>query len=140
MFKIKFDSSLFKKISKPKPWVVYAIIIGLILLLLPTVFYFYYRDKIFPGVYIASTYVGGKSVNETKTLLSNSITVPETISIQAKNKIFDLSLKEIEVAYELDKTVENAFKLYRTGNLSERATGQVLSHFNKQSIPLEVSL
>lgn len=100
----------------------------------------YYKDKIYPGIYIASSNVGGKTRNEARKFLSKSIQVPEVLSINAKEETFSLSLKEIDFGYDYSKTTERAYSLYRQDNFWQNTKKQFLAVYKKTNTPLEFSL
>jgi len=102
-------------------------------------FNLYYQDKIFPGIMISGIKVGGMTKASAVTLLRQYVRPPEKISIIAKNRSFELSLKDVN-SYNLEQTVETAFYFYRTGNLIKDNYDRAISPFSIQNIPVKTNI
>ena len=74
-------------------------------------FNLYYQDRIFPGIIVSGIRVGGMTKTQAETILSENIRPPEKMSILAKNRSFELSLKDV-ISYDLKQTTETAFNFY----------------------------
>ncbi len=103
-------------------------------------FTYYYSDKIFPNVYVAGVNVGGKTLDEARSLLVQKTTYPEKITLESKDKPFELSLKEIELQYDLDSTLNNAYMEYRKGDIVTDSVQQLSSFTGTKQIPLTMNM
>lgn len=116
----------------------------ILLLLVPfvsfLVFDFYFSKKIFPNVNITNINVGGLTPSQSQESLSSKLDIPEKITLSAKDRIFDLSLKEIEFFYKFEKTTEAAYSIGRSGNLSTDIFNRILSSFTTTQLSLVFSL
>lgn len=99
-------------------------------------FTYYFSDKILPNVYAAGIYIGGKTETEAKKILSEKLIIPESITLQSQDKTTELSLKELEVSYNIDQTVANAKNYYTKGSFFENSLAELSSLSHDVSIPL----
>lgn len=99
----------------------------------------YYSGKIFPEVYIANYRVSEMTADGAESYLSQNIKTPEKINLLAKGKIIELSLKDIEFAYNFQKSSERAFITYRSGNFFSNLKGRLTSIFNPMRIDLVIA-
>lgn len=76
-------------------------------------FFYYFSGRILPNVYVAGVQVGGKTREEAKQALSATLTLPEKITIEGKEKSFELALSDIELTYNIDTSVDHAYEQYR---------------------------
>jgi len=88
---------------------------------------------------ISGIKVGGMTKASAVTLLRQYVRPPEKISIIAKNRSFELSLKDVN-SYNLEQTVETAFYFYRTGNLIKDNYDRAISPFSIQNIPVKTNI
>jgi len=82
-------------------------------------FLYYFSNRIFPNIYVAGINVGGKTKAEAKDILEKNHTIPESIPLRTKDKPIELSLKEIELKYDIDSTVQEAYNIHHEGNVFE---------------------
>lgn len=87
----------------------------------------YFSDKIFPGVKVLGIDVSGKTVNQAFSLLSEKVIVPEKISFEGGGKPFELSLTELALFYDIEKTANLAYRTHRTGSWQENILGRITS-------------
>ncbi|MCK9393617.1 VanW family protein, partial [bacterium] len=100
----------------------------IVLILLGVLFYFYtenyYRDKVYPNIYVGSIDVGGKTAIEVSEIISNNIALVEQDGIRFYfdtdstiiypiNSFLDGELNEVLIDFRIDKTVENVFSVGR---------------------------
>lgn len=108
------------------------------------VFTYYYSDRIFPNVYVNNIKIGGKTKEEAKALLSETSQTPQNLELLAQEpssgtvKKIDLSLKEIELQYDIESTIEEAFETYRNGSFTSNIRSQFGTVLSKTVIPLVV--
>ena len=102
-------------------------------------FNLYYQDRIFPGIIVSGIRVGGMTKTQAETILSENIRPPEKMSILAKNRSFELSLKDV-ISYDLKQTTETAFNFYRSGDLIKDNYNRAVSHFSVKNIPIKIDI
>ncbi len=103
-------------------------------------FTYYYSDKIFPNVYVAGVNIGGKTEEEAKAILLQKTAFPEKITLESKDKPFELSLKEIELTYDLDSTINEAYMQYRKSDIVSDSLLQLGTFTQSTSIPLATDI
>ncbi len=101
-------------------------------------FSYYFSDKIFPNVYVAGINIGGKTKWQAKVLLSDKVAPPDTLPLQIGNKSFELSLKGVELSYDVDTSIQNAYWTYRKGNFLSDSLLQLASVATQKTIPLSM--
>jgi len=103
-------------------------------------FNFYFRDRIFPGINAGGISISGMTPQQAKQKLEKEIVPPEKITLFAKEEKFDLSLSDINFAYDYASTSETAFKIYREDNFFINQIGRLFSLFKKQNITIRTFL
>lgn len=90
-----------------------------------------YAKKVIPGVRVGGVVLGNKNQAEVRTVLEASFgsRVSQPIKLLASEKSFEISLEELGVGYDLDKTVAAAFTIGRGGNLFEDLETEVRAWF-----------
>ncbi len=101
---------------------------------------FYFKDRIFPGVKVLGFRLGGKKVSEASLFLSQKINAPDKLEFTSNEKGFELSLKEISLTYDYDKTAKEAYEVYRNGSCLKNFIGRITSLFRTHNISLYYSL
>ncbi len=94
-----------------------------------------YRNTIFPIVTIADTNVGGLTTSEAVKKLQSSHPQPENITLIAPEKTYTIPSADIDLSYNYDASVHQAFTTPRTSILST-----VIANFQTYSFPLEISV
>lgn len=84
-------------------------------------FHFYsiaYKDQVFPRVMIGSVNLGGKTQPEVKTIIEELIKKRKStdLKIISDNQAKTIPIEDIELNYDLDRTVETAFSVGRQGS------------------------
>ena len=125
----------FLNISKNKYFLA-SFIFLLLVCLINLGFNLYYVDKIFPGIEVLGIGLGGRTITDASSYLSQKITVPEKIVFESNQKVFELSLKELALFYDFDKTINQAFSIYRKGTWSENALARITSPFQHKVLTL----
>lgn len=88
-----------------------------VLLLLITVYHFYYAKKIIPGVQIGAVDAGGMNYAQAKNaLLNQERSIDKKILLEYEGKTFEFDPSLFELEYNIDATVVRAFEVGRTGN------------------------
>jgi len=118
------------------------LVLILIILILPEVYYFTYQGKIYPGVEVIGLHVGNKTPTEadkiiTEALANNS---SNTITFEYNNQKWNINLDEISFQYDINKTVETAFQLGRQNQFIKNITDQINLWKNHQNLQLDYHL
>ena len=95
-----------------------------------------YADKVFPGVFIAETYVGGLKTNEGVRALSEAINPPEKISLEYDGKTFDIAVETIDFSYNYPQSIKAAYTLDRTGNILLDSYQRINAPFRHKNLGL----
>ncbi|MGI6777167.1 MAG: VanW family protein [Acetivibrionales bacterium] len=80
-------------------------------------------DRVYNGIYINNIHVGKLSLNEMDDLLKSSFgnnLQSQKITLNAGKAVREFTLEELEAAYNLEKAVEEAYSIGRSGNLFNR--------------------
>lgn len=91
-------------------------ILCLILILLGIGIYPIKGDKIAKNVYVSDINIGNLTKDAAKEKLNNEYKM-ETFNFKYKNDEWSVDPKEIEVTYDIDKTINNAYDVNREGNI-----------------------
>ena len=131
----------FYRVAKKYKWVFLSVSLPLILLFLTILgFSLFYRNRIFPGVYVVGIKASGMTTDELQTALIKAVVFPEKLVVFAKEKSFDLSLHEIGFGYDYDKTVKSAYSLYRSENFLLNFLYNLQSPFQKREVNLVINI
>src|ERR1700674_756318 len=71
--------------------------------ILTTIFFTYYFDRIYPGVYIDGINLTGKSAVEASHLLVSKVNTPESIILNFNNQSFFIPTNSLNINYDFDK-------------------------------------
>lgn len=138
IFKSINKKSLKKAITSKAVKICYAL-----LLLVTIVFGGYnllYWGRIYPGVYVAGVNVGGKTKEEASTLLQEKVKAPEKLILSSIDQTFDLDLNSIDFSYDINKSVDKSFLLYRSGNFFYDIPASIFSYFVKPNVALSLNI
>lgn len=102
-------------------------------------FVYYYNDKILPNTYIGRIYVGDKTIEEAKILVKEKTTYPDSLTIHLGSQTNELSLTEIELQYDIEKSIDESFAAHRRRNASEYISMAISSLSQPNIIPLSYS-
>lgn len=117
----------------------FLILIGTLLLIVSSALLAYtiaYNGKIYPNININETNVSGNSPEKAVNVLSSKIQPISEIELAYQDQIFKIKGEDINLYYDLEGTVNNAYKLVRTENFP-------VDLFNKVSLlvkPVKIGL
>lgn len=95
---------------------IFTNITGLLLVL--STYHLAYRQKIFPGVSLAQIPVGNLSFSQASKLIQKSLPPSsQTIEFIASNQKFSISCQEIDLQYQIQESVSQAFNVGRQKNI-----------------------
>lgn len=108
--KIKPLFPVFKKVQ-----IVFLALIAVLLVSFLS-YNFYFWGKVYPGVYVAGIYVGGKTPDAALNFLNGNIQIPQAITLTYEDQSFSVPLSDIDATYDLVESTQKAFEVSRTGN------------------------
>ncbi|MEK7447629.1 MAG: VanW family protein [Patescibacteria group bacterium] len=106
--------------QKEKLMYVYIALFALASLYIGILFYnsVVYENKIYPGIKVSGIDVGGKTKEEAKALIDKKVEEAGSPNIILKGKTgHELDRKELEVSYDVQKTIDEAFSIGRDDDL-----------------------
>jgi vancomycin resistance protein YoaR len=107
----------------------------LVVLILLISTHLYFLNKIYPGVSIASIQVGGLSKEEATKKIS-STQFPEKIILAGENnQFFDITSDQIELLYDIEKTVDGAYMIGHKGDILGNVKDILNLIAEKQNLP-----
>ncbi len=116
-----------------------GIIIAIILLFTVTIGMQISGDKIVKNTYINNTNISKLTKSQAKLELEKIYNI-DTLEINYMDKSWKIDLKKIDLSYNLDKTIKDAYDLNRSGNFIENLTKTIKSNFgNKNQVKLELN-
>lgn len=101
------------------------------------VFNFYFMNKVFPGTSMAGINLSGLNKTQAYNLIIKKVVLPEEINIIANDKVFDISLNDINFSYDIDSSIEEALKRYRENNAVNILIYRNISFFYKTNYGLK---
>jgi hypothetical protein len=75
-----------------------------------------YSGKIYPNTLVAGINISGMTKEEASTTLSQQIKTPEKINLKGPTQSTEVNIKDIELVYDFNSSVERAYNLTRVGN------------------------
>lgn len=125
----------------PYVWIFIIFIIPILtLFLLPTIYFYTYKDRIFPNVYINKIPVGGLTQELALHKVNTNITNSETLTLTYNEQSFPISLSDLQFSYNIDKTVNEAYSIYRGTEIIDSFFKRLQAPFTPQNITLSYSL
>ncbi len=95
-----------------------------------------FSGKVFPNTYVAGINLGGKSEREAIEILEKSVQIPETIKLINSTQTFNITANSIGLRANISSSVQNAFGIYRTGNIFYDFEERALSFFKRKNLGL----
>ena len=124
--------------STPKwtHWLLLPLLIFIIFSAYNAVFW----DKIFPGIYIANVPVGGKTISQAETILTNTKVLAKEVRLSYQDQEFSLPTDELGAVVNYQESVEKAYNYDRSGNLIWGVFQRALAPLREVHLGLSVSL
>jgi vancomycin resistance protein YoaR len=72
--------------------------------------------KVFPNFRVNGVSISSMTIEKARSVLSEKFSAPESIKLVTKEEKFDLKPEEIDLEYDIDKTVFDAYGYYRSEN------------------------
>ncbi len=126
-----------KKIDKVKTYKT-ILISSLVLALLFSLYHVVYANKIIPGVTVAGAAIGRKTAKEAQAVLETLVKAQEKIEIKdsQENLTFELKMTEIDLEYNVENTVREAFLIGRSKNFLRDSKNKLLGLVTKINHPV----
>ena len=99
-----------------------------------------WNDKIYPGIMVEDTEIGGLTQLEAKEKLSSSMETKEKdneIIVKIEDKEFELRFSEIEPTYNIDKAIDEAMNINNDKSNFEKY--QIIKAGKNLDIPIEIT-
>ncbi len=99
--------------------------------------------KIYPGIYVENTYIGGRSLGEATAIISaayKSSFDGKSIDILSKGERITISLSDIEALYNTEMTVLEAYNTGRNGNVFKKIFDVIRINFKNKTLPLKIEI
>ncbi len=105
----------------------FFVVLFLLFIIAPLTFYSLSVGKIYPGISVGKTYLGGLSKEEAKRRLQTQLDsidhltflVPPSYQSNSGKKDFNLSLTTIDFKYNTDSSISNAFDIGHSGQIAD---------------------
>lgn len=105
-----------------------------------TLFNLFYWGKTFPGISIDGVYIGGKTKEEAVHAINNQAVPLEQLSLKHDEQVFSIPLETISFTYDVNKSVDRAYYLFRTGNVLYDFSHHVKTLYSKTNVGLIYSI
>ena len=99
-----------------------------------------YSGKIYPGITIANADISGTIPADSKFKLIQHIAMPTEITLSFQSQAFNIPTSSVKFGYDLDKTVEAAYRFGRSGNVAVDIKNSIAAPFLKPNYPLRFNL
>lgn len=145
-FKPLDESSIKQKNNSHSLTIIIILIISIILLLLLTFFTFSMINlkstTIAKGISIKNIDVSDLSPKDARQKVANYInsSIPEEIQLKHNDFETSLSALQLSIYFNLDKTINNAYNIGKSGNIFERNLTILKTYFSKANIDIDFSI
>ncbi|OGM15827.1 hypothetical protein A2985_04490 [Candidatus Woesebacteria bacterium RIFCSPLOWO2_01_FULL_43_11] len=136
IYQIKNLKMLWFSTPKWAHWFLLPIFIFLIF----SAYNFFFWNKIFPGIYVAGVSIGGKTLKEAETILSQATLPPKEISLTYQDQVFNIPTQDLGVVTDYQESVEGAYNFDRQGNLISSLYQRALAPVRKVYLGLVINL
>lgn len=145
-FKPLDESSITKKNNSHSLTIIITLIISIILLLLLTFFTFSMinlkNTTIAKGISIKNIDVSDLSPKDARQKVANYInsSIPEEIQLKHNDFETSLSALQLSIYFNLDKAIDNAYNIGKSGNIFERNLTILKTYFSKTNIDIDFTI
>lgn len=145
-FKPLDESSIKQKNNSHSLTIIIILIISIILLLLLTFFTFSMINlkstTIAKGISIKNIDVSDLSSKDARQKVTNYInsSIPEEIQLKHNDFETSLSALQLSIYFNLDKTIDNAYNIGKSGNIFERNLTILKTYFSKTNIDIDFTI
>lgn len=145
-FKPLDESSIKQKNNSHSLTIIITLIISIILLLLLTFFTFSMINlkstTIAKGISIKNIDVSDLSPKDARQKVANYInsSIPEEIQLKHNDFETSLSALQLSIYFNLDKTINNAYNIGKSGNIFERNLTILKTYFSKTNIDIDFTI
>lgn len=81
----------------------------IVVLFIPSFFYFVFFERILPNTYVNNINIGGLTKEEAAKRLAQELRIPESLIILDPNKQTEIRLEDFDFSYDFKKTIEKAY-------------------------------
>lgn len=133
-----------KKNERPRN-IIFIYLAAIIIILVAIIFFLIYTiintDKVYRGVYVDRINAGGFTYNELNEILTNKYKYElDNLKITLSSDKYKekYSLRDLNVTFNVDATIEKALSVGREGNIIERLNRIFSVNFNEEDISPEI--
>jgi vancomycin resistance protein YoaR len=128
--KLAFFFEKLKNFFKSKKVKMTGIILAIFLFVIMLSFSIYtlsFNDRIFPNIYVGKTNYGGLTKVEAKNKLTSGVESVKNndLEVSYNDKKWQISPQDLEINYDLDRSLSGLFLIGRSGNFWQRIKNQV---------------
>ena len=101
-----------------------------------------YANKIYPGVLVAGLKLSGFSKTEAKNILKSKIesSQKDKVTLSYQDEKWEINLKELNFQYDIDKTIEKAWRVGRRDSFFSSLKEQVLALVAQQALDMALTV
>ena len=99
-----------------------------------------YSEKIYPGISVNNIDMAGLTTSEAKEKIVNNFVYPSEITFLHQSQSYKIPLSSINFSYDLDRSVEKAFRFGRSGKVGTDLLDIIKAPFVKHDFSLMYSL
>lgn len=118
--------------SKKNGYIAFGIIIATIVLFIGITYSQVIGSKIAKNTYIGDICVGSLTKEEAEKLLEKEMKL-ETIKLSYENKKWDINPSDIDISYDFNKTIENAYNLNRKDSVLNNLSKTIKTNFGSKN-------
>ncbi|OGM31851.1 hypothetical protein A2803_01030 [Candidatus Woesebacteria bacterium RIFCSPHIGHO2_01_FULL_44_21] len=108
------------------------------------VFFAFFYNKVYPGIYVEGVHIGGKSTKAATEKLTQELVLPDKVVIRMNYKDspleFEIPLSSIEAAADYEETVSMAFEVGRDTPWENGKNLTLVVRFNDEKLAEQVNL
>ena len=128
----------FKHLPKSKMFIPLIVLLGVIILITGSLVYYFsfFTNKVYPNIFLAGTNVGGLNTTDSQLKIGKNILSPEVLTLSHKDQDFLINPQDVDFSYDLSMSVQNAYKITRTGNIFDDFKTRIDLLFHQKNLVL----
>lgn len=129
---------------KKTKFVTTALLIAIVGLSAILLFYSFFYNKIYPGVYVEEIHIGGKSISAGADKLKNELPLPSVVTVRVNHKSspseFDIPISSINAKAEYEKTAQAAFEVGRSSPWKNGQRIELVVSYDEEKLQEQLNL
>lgn len=121
----------------------FLIFLGTLLLTVSSILLAYtiaYNGKVYPNITVNGTSISGNTQDKAVLILLNKTVPVSELTLVYQDQAFKIKGEDINLSYDIDKSVNNAYGLVRTGNFPVDLFNKTALLFRPVNLPLVYSI